>query len=329
MALTNSWPGVNGAATTTDARKALAGLIETDAAGAVRSGVFPSSTSAIVTARADMNVDIAVFQGVANQFGGPILIANDGVAQLPSVLVSPGAGTNYYVVYAKQNESTAPGTDASNTKVFGAQLSTTSFAAARAALPTGALELATVQMPTGKTATNNAGVTITQTFQYTAAEGGVVWLRNSTEQAAWTPADGSLGWRMDTSQLVVYMANATTPGWYAIGGKPTLDVVTFTGIYSAGSPTPRVVSLNGRVSLDGFVAGTSGAYTAGSSYTLGTIPSTLAPVSSRSFQTMINGILPATITVTSGGTVAIIPSGTFTSTLSAPLDGCSWAHKGL
>lgn len=208
MALTNTWPGVTGAATTTDARKNLAGLLETNASGAVRSGIFPSNTNAIVTARADMNLDIAIFQGATVQFGGPILIANDGVAQLPSVLVSPGSGTNYYVIYAKQNESTAPGTDASNTKVFGAQLSTASFAAARAAMPTGALELATVQMPTGKTATNNAGVTITQTFLYTAAEGGVVWVRNSTERDAWTPLDGAQVFQIDTGKLMIRSGGA-------------------------------------------------------------------------------------------------------------------------
>lgn len=191
MALVPSWPGPTALTTTTDARKNLAGLVVKDTLGAARSGVFPAHANPLVTARADMNVDIAAFTGAGVQFGGPVLIANDGVAQLPSVLVSPGAGTNYYVIYAKQNESTSPGTDANNNRVFGAQLSTTSFAVARAALPAGAIELATAEMPTGKTATNQAGVVITQTHRYTAAAGGTVWVRDSTERAAWTPADGA------------------------------------------------------------------------------------------------------------------------------------------
>jgi hypothetical protein len=63
-------------------------------------------------------------------------------------------------------------------------------------------------MPTGKTATNQSGVVITQTFPYTAAEGGVVVVRNSTELAAWAPADGAMAWQIDTS---------TT--WTRVGGQ--------------------------------------------------------------------------------------------------------------
>jgi hypothetical protein len=144
-----------------------------------------------------MNLDIAAFTGAGVQFGGPVLIANDGTLQLSSVLVSPASGTNYYVVYVKQNESTSPGTDASNLPVRGVVLSTTSFAVARATLPTGAVELATVQVPSGVVTTNAGGVTITQTFQYTAAEGGVVYLRDSTQETGWSPADGSVAYRID------------------------------------------------------------------------------------------------------------------------------------
>ena len=253
MALTASWPGVDALSTTTHARRNLAGMIVKDTAGVARAGIFPAHTNALVTARTDMNVDIAAFTGAAVQFGGPVLIANDGVAQLPAPLVSPGAGTNFYVIYAKQNESASPGTDANNNRVFGAQLSTTSFTVARAAMPAGALELGTVEMPTGKTATNQAGVVITPTHQFTAAAGGVVLLRNATEKAAWTPGLGSRAFRLDTEcQLEMvdgawqgdWVAatlaagwtvppNMGTPSWRVVNG-----VVEFTGVarYSAVVP---------------------------------------------------------------------------------------------
>lgn len=211
MALTPSWPGVTGLATTTDARKAIAGLIARNTSGVARSGILPAHANALVTARADMNVDIAAFAAVGVQFGGPVLFTNDGVAQLPSALVSPGSGTNYYVVYAKQNESTAPGTDANNNRVFGAQLSTTSFAVARSALPVGAVELGTVEMPTGKTATNQGGVIITATYQLTALTGAVVGVRSSTELTAWTPADGSLAYRLDDTITYKRVGGAWKP----------------------------------------------------------------------------------------------------------------------
>lgn len=214
MTLRNSWPGPSGVTTTTDARIDLGGMIDDFVAGTPRVGVFPSNLNAIVTARTDMNVDIAAFAGVANQFGGPILLANDGTIQLPAVLVSPASGTNFYVIYVKQDESTSPGTDADNLTKAGSVLSTVSFAAARATLPTGAFELATVQVPTGVSATNAGGVTITQTFVYTVPEGGLLPVRNSTELAAWTPADGSPAWQLDVGQLWVRQGGA----WILVGG---------------------------------------------------------------------------------------------------------------
>jgi hypothetical protein len=253
MALTNSWPGVNVAATTTDARRNLAGMLVKDTTGTARSGIFPAHANALVSARSDMNVDIAVFTGAAVQFGGPVLIANDGVAQLPSALVSPGAGTNYYVIYAKQNESAAPGTDANNNRVLGAQLSTTSLALARAALPAGALELGTVEMPTGKTATNQSGVIVTQTAQYTAAAGGVIWFRTTTERdAATTYADGQLAevigdtrlyrstggvWKLVNTGLHLIKPSAVSGGTISGDGAVAFtgqNLVNIDGIFSSG-----------------------------------------------------------------------------------------------
>lgn len=248
MTLTPSWPGPDAVATTTDGRKNLAGLIETDSSGVARSGIFPAHGNTLITARSDMNIDIQTFQGCAVQFGGPILLANDGVAQLPSPLVSPGSGTNFYVAYAKQNESTSPGTDTGITRVFGTVVSTTDFATARASgtrmdgsgtgLPTGAIELGTVQMPTLKTATNNGGVIITPTHRFTAAEGGVVWVRNSTELAAWTPADGAQAWQMDIATVLTRSGGAWegawtayTPALTASGTTPSMGASTLTGEY--------------------------------------------------------------------------------------------------
>jgi hypothetical protein len=208
MALGNSWPGPSGLTDTTEARKALAGIIAKNTAGVARAGVFPAHTGPLVTARTNMNIDIAAFTAAAVQFGGPVLLANDGVVQLPAVLVSPAAGFNYYVVFAKQNESTSPGTDADNNTRFGVVVSQVSFAAARATLPAGAVELSTIEMPSGKTATNQAGVIITPTHRFTAAEGGVVLVRNQAELDAWTPHDGSEAYRLDTGALKVRNAGA-------------------------------------------------------------------------------------------------------------------------
>lgn len=233
MALTPSWPGPTGLTTTTDGRKAVAGLIVKDTAGVARSGVFPAHANPLVTARADMNVDIAPFTAVGVQFGGPVLFSNDGTAQLPSVLVAPVSGSNYYVLYAKQNESTAPGTDANNNRVLGMALSAVSFAAARALLPEGAVELATVQVPAGTTQTNS-GAIITATHRFTAASGGTVWLRNQAEQDTWTPVDGSLAFRVDTDTLLIRQDGA----WVRVTKyRQTNSVGTGTSTTATGTVT--------------------------------------------------------------------------------------------
>ncbi|AXA97579.1 hypothetical protein [Microbacterium sp. PM5] len=245
MTLQPSWPGVTGLTSTTAARKDLAGLIETDTTGTVRAGVFPAHLNALVSARADLNVDIAAFQAAAVQFGGPVLLSNDGTIQLPSPLVSPTSGTNYYVIYVKQNESTSPGTDASNTTIVGAALSTSSFAAARSSLPAGALELATVQMPANKTATNASGVTITQTFQYTSAEGGTVCVRNSAELAAWTPADGATAYQIDAGLTWSRRAGS----W--VNTTPTFSGVLFGPALPAGAVLIEKMGVTGLVATNG------------------------------------------------------------------------------
>jgi hypothetical protein len=59
------------------------------------------------------------------------------------------------------------------------------------AVPTGAVELATVQIPAGATATNSGGVVITQTAQFTAAPGAFVPVRTLALLTGWTnPSTG-------------------------------------------------------------------------------------------------------------------------------------------
>lgn len=208
MTLRYSWPGPSGLASTTDARKALAGLLAVNTAGQVRAGVVPAHYGALLSPRADMNVDIAAFNAVGVQFGGPVLFSNDGTIQLTDVLVSPTSGMNYYVIYAKQNEATSPGTDANNDTVRGAVVSTVSFALARSGLPEGAVEIGTVQVPPGVTATNASGVIVTTAAPCTAAAGAVVALRSQADQDAWTPADGSRAYRIDLGRYASRVAGA-------------------------------------------------------------------------------------------------------------------------
>lgn len=189
------WPAVSGAATFQHIRRALSGQVARDAAGNLRKGILPYTTTALVTGTATMNVAVAQFVAVLDR-NGAIFLANDGTV---NVLLSsaPASGSRWSVVYVKQRETDFA--DSVNGPIIDKVESTTSEAAARALLPAGALELAVVQVNAGSANTNAVGVTITQTYLYTAMNGGVVWLRNATEQNAWAPADGALAYRLDTA----------------------------------------------------------------------------------------------------------------------------------
>lgn len=338
MALTDSVPGVSGAADTTEFRKAMSGLVVTDTTGAPRAGIFPRHGGALLTSRTDMNVNIGAFEAAAYQFGGSILFTNDATAQLPSPLVSPLSGTNYYVVYAKINESTSPGTDPNNNRVLGTVLSTSSFTTARASgtrmdgsgtgLPVGAVEIGTVEMPTGKTATNQSGVIISNTFLCTAAAGGVVRIRNQAEQDAYAIAPGNLVYRLDLKALFEYV-DGTTPGLYHIGGRPVGIAISFAGGYSASGTSPaRLMDQGGRLFFEGAVTSVSTTFTAGVNTPIGSIPAASAPAEQQEFGVVANGTF-CTLRVTAAGAISIIPSATYTAALALTVAGANWRNKNL
>ena len=192
MALTDSFPGVSGAVDSTELRKNLAGLIIRDTAGVPRAGIFPRHANALVTARADMALDVAAFEGVSIRGGGPLFMANDGVAQSPALATAPTSNSRIDVLYFKQNENGYGGfADGVNTPVFGVATGTAAASPTKPSIASiaGATELATITIPSTATATNSSGVVITQTFQYTATTGGVVLVRSSAGYPA-LPAYG-------------------------------------------------------------------------------------------------------------------------------------------
>jgi hypothetical protein len=215
MPLTHSFPGPTTLTTTTEGRKDIAGLILRDALGNPRSGVFPRSPAALVLARSDMQVDVLAFEGCAVQFGGPILLANDGTTQV-TIAAAPAANSRIDVVYAKQNENASPGTDADNNPRLGVVTGTPAAAPVKPALPTGALELAQVLMPAGAASTNASGVTITASNQFTTTAGGILWVRTRAERDALTnPMVGMLVFVLADSSMWVRSAVGS---WAASGG---------------------------------------------------------------------------------------------------------------
>lgn len=259
MSAVDGFPAASGRVDSTELRKVLAGLVARDTTGTVRAGVFPRGTTAIVTARGDMKVDVAAFEGITVRNGGPILCANDGTVQV-TIAAAPGANSRIDVIYFKQNENALG--DANDNPIIDVAQGTASASPAKPAIPAGATELATILIPTGVSATNSVGVVITQTSKFTAAAGAPVLVRDNTDLAAWTPVNGSYAERIDNGILYKRVAGAWK-AWEAtqVAFTPTLTNVTL-GTGGTNDATYDIVA--GRYIVRGqIILGTGGSFGAG------------------------------------------------------------------
>lgn len=224
MAITYSFPGPTLVTSTTDARKDLGGLIHRNSGGTFRAGILPRSTGNLVTSRADMGVNVAQFNAALVQNGGPVFICNDGTATV-TLAVAPPSNSRIDVIYVKQNESASPGTDADNLPYLAAITGTASASPVKPAIPSGALELATVTIPAGVVATNAGGVLIAQTAPFTTATGGVLTVRTQAELNALT--------NMPPGQQVFVMADNTS--WVQSGASWLQLATVWTPPYQSGT----------------------------------------------------------------------------------------------
>lgn len=199
MALTKTWPTQDPAgAPITDTRRNQAGLVVKNADGTPRPGIFPAHTNPLVTGRADMAYDVASFFAATSRLNdGVELVANNGVTIVPTT-AAPGSNSRIDVIWVRARF--LQHADGSNLPEFGVTQGVAAAVPVKPAIPTGALELATAVITS--TTTTTATAVITQTHPYTAAEGGVVLLRNQTEQDAWTPRNGAEAYRLDTGRGV-------------------------------------------------------------------------------------------------------------------------------
>jgi hypothetical protein len=259
----DGFPAQSGVVDPVELRKDLAGLIIRTTAGVARQGIFPRTTTSIVTSLASMNVAVAAFEGAAVRGGGPVFLANDGSVNV-AIAAAPVSNSRIDVVYFRQKEDGYGGfADGSNGPEIDVVTGVAAASPVKPALPTGAVELATVLIPAGVATTNAGGVVITQTYEYTALTGGAIWVRNSTELAALTgfPAStkayridngityAGTGWAIelayehlqtDTTNSVRGVLQQSGIGKIAGAASPTLsEAVTFPVAFSG---VPVVVS---------------------------------------------------------------------------------------
>lgn len=323
----------NAVTTPLDARiMNMAGLVA-NADGSPRAGVLGAAATAIVATTATMNVTIAAaeFATTKGRADGVSIFGNDGSV---SVLIgsAPLSNSRIDVIYVKHNDDTTG--DANALPVFGVLAGTAAASPSKPGpLPTGALELATIRVYAGTTATNGGSNVLTNTYQMTASRGGVVMFRDQTERDAWTnPVDGQLAHVISLDATFEWVDS--TIKWVHVGGKPVASTpFSYQSGYSTETNpavTPaRLVEQCGRIFLEGRMISVSAGFAAGTFYLVATITdNTKWPSKLTSFPANVNDVY-GVIRVDVDGTIRFTPSQSFTGPLQLNLASVSWTDKRL
>lgn len=186
MALTKGFAR-NAATTPLDARLMHMAGIVCNVDGSPRVGVLGGANVSIVATTATMNVTIAAAEFVTSKgkSDGVMTFTNDGLVNL-LISAAPASNSRIDVIWVKHEDNTTG--DAASLPIFGVTAGTAAATPTKPAIPTGALELATMLINAGTIATNGGANVLTNTYQMTAARGGVVHFRTKADLNLWTTA---------------------------------------------------------------------------------------------------------------------------------------------
>lgn len=207
----------NAATTPLDARLMDMAQIVGNSDGSPRPGVLDGDGRAIVTALATMNVavgraDFVTTKGTAD---GVAIFTNDGTVNV-AITAAPASNSRIDVIWVKHNDNTTG--DANSTPTFGVTAGTAAASPTKPAIPTGALELATLRVYAGTTAANGGSNTLTNTYQMTASRAGVVPFRTRADLVLWTnPVTAQLASVLDPIDGGLYRYDGAA--WKRISGK--------------------------------------------------------------------------------------------------------------
>lgn len=214
MTLTRSFIR-NAPTTPLDARLMnMAGLV-CNADGTPRIGVLGGAATTLVTALATMHVAVAAaeFATSKSKADGVAIFTNDGTVNV-AITAAPASNSRIDVIWVKHNDDTTG--DANALPVFGVTAGVAAASPTKPAIPTGALELATLRVYAGTTAANGGANTLVNTFAMTVARGGLVPFRDLAEIALWTNAIvGQQVVALDTGVIYVRSSTAWVPATFS------------------------------------------------------------------------------------------------------------------
>lgn len=190
MALTKGYIR-NAATTPLDVRLMDQARLVQNADGSTRTGVL-GALPTLVTATATttpMTVNVAAAPLVASRAvgDGAVVYSNDGVVAV-TIPAAPGANSRIDVIWTRHQDDTAGDAAGLYLPIFGVTSGAAAASPTEPAIPTGAVKLATLRIYAGTTATNGGANVLTQAYQMTAAQGGVVPFRTLVDLKAWTTA---------------------------------------------------------------------------------------------------------------------------------------------
>ena len=252
MTLTRSFIR-NAATTPLDARLMDMAKLVANADGSPRAGVIGGANPSIVSTTATMNVAIAAaeFATTKGKADGVAIFTNDGTVNVP-IATAPASNSRIDVVYVKHNDDTTG--DPNPNPIFGVAKGVAAASPVKPAIPTGALELATLRIYSGTTATNGGSNTLTNTYQMTATRGGVVPFRTKADLDQWTSAKrGQLAEVIGTD--AIYARRESDWGVLGHDDSGWVSITDFTGWTPTEGDVPQVrrvgkyVTIRGRVAL--------------------------------------------------------------------------------
>ena len=207
----------NAATTPLDARLMDMAQIVGNSDGSARPGVLDGDGRTLVTALATMNVAVAAADFVTTKgtADGVMIFTNDGVVNV-AIAAAPASNSRIDVIWVKHNDNTTG--DANSLPTFGVTSGVAAASPTKPAIPTGALELATLRVYAGTTAANGGANVLTNTYQMTASRGGMVTFRTVAELNAWTnPQLGQRAFVMADKRVYTRQVTSADPAgvWIA------------------------------------------------------------------------------------------------------------------
>lgn len=302
-----------------EARTGLSALVARDGAGA-RLGVFYEGSQSLIAGTAtttpSMQVSVSPLAFCGQKASGEGVYVGRSVGTvLVDIAAAPASNSRIDVVYVMQrdaNSTTSP--DSVTQGEVGVVTGTAAVSPTKPAIPAGAVEVGTVTVSSGVTATTNAGVTIATTCTWTAAAGSPIPVVSQAQRDALSKFVGLQVKRLDGSGAVqtwkgsVWDPDPLDTGWVAL----TLNSGGVAGTFTAVTGYPlQYRQVGNRVWVRGMVTFSTNNVT----NVMTTLPAAATPAQSTWLDLTIGGgtnyIMQ--ILVSSSGTIQI-PSSYYTGT---------------